>query len=133
MCCSPRRPISSKAAAATSCWRDATWRRHTMRLLECSREGGFGIVADGFGHLSQRGAGASQLLRRDLHAPLCEVVHRRYPDEMNEAIGQRRSRQADFAPKIIHRPSFGDLTMQERQGAGHIRIAQAGEPSGLIL
>src|ERR1700730_6710300 len=67
------------------------WRR-TERLLECAGECGLGVVTDNLGNLCDGRAGVAELLSRDLHGPVGEVVHRRHADQANEAVGQRRTR-----------------------------------------
>src|SRR5207237_3737405 len=67
------------------------WRR-TERLLERAGKRGLGVVADKSGHLCEGRAGVAELLSRDLHAPVGEVVHRRHADQTNEAVGQSRTR-----------------------------------------
>ena len=51
-----------------------------------------GLTADNLGNLCEGRAGVAQLLSRDLHAPIGEVVHRRYADQTKEPVGQRRTR-----------------------------------------
>src|SRR6266550_366163 len=67
------------------------WRR-TERLLERAGECGLGVVADNLGHLCEGRAGVAEFLSSNLHPPTGEVVHRRYADQTNEALGQRRTR-----------------------------------------
>src|SRR5204863_1620088 len=67
------------------------WRR-TERFLERAGECGLGVVADNLGNLGEGRAGVAELLSRDLHAPIGEVVHRRHADQTNKAVGQRRTR-----------------------------------------
>ncbi len=55
------------------------WRR-TERLLERAGECGLGVVADNLGNLGEGRAGVTELLSRDLHAPISEVVHRWHAD-----------------------------------------------------
>src|SRR4029079_188061 len=91
-------PLSTQPLAVRTSPRG--WRR-TKCILERAGECGFGVVADKFGNLCQGRISVAELLSRDLHAPTCEVVHGWHADQMNEAIGQRRTRQADLAAKVI--------------------------------
>jgi len=72
-------------------------RRCTDRLLESARECGLGVVADNIGDLCEWRAGVAELLSRDLHAPISEVLNRRHAEQANEAISQCRTRQTDLA------------------------------------
>src|SRR5713101_8462143 len=86
-------------------------RRDTDSLLEGAGKSGLGTVTDQVGNLRKGRAGIAELLGRDLHAPTGDVVHRRHADQTNEAVGQRRTRQADLTAKVIHAPRPGDVVM----------------------
>src|SRR5215475_6897413 len=107
MCQAPTYPVPSTRAGRTGGRRSLAvgtpprgWRR-TKRLLECARECGLGVVTDKLGNLSEGRTGIAQLLSRDLHAPTGEIVHWRHADQADESVGQRRTRQADLAAKVI--------------------------------
>ena len=85
--------------------------RSPERLLEGAGKSGLGTVTDQVGNLRKGCAGIAELLGRDLHAPIGDVVHRRHADQTNEAVGQRRTRQADLTAKVIHVPRPGDVVM----------------------
>jgi hypothetical protein len=85
--------------------------RSPERLLEGAGKSGLGTVTDQVGNLRKGRAGIAELLGRDLHAPTGDVVHRRHADQTNEAVGQRRTRQADLTAKVIHVPRPGDVVM----------------------
>jgi CheY-like chemotaxis protein len=79
------------ARKLADCTSPCGWRR-AERLLERAGECGLGVVADNLGNLSKGRAGVAELLSRDLHAPIGEVVHRWHADQANEAVGQRGTR-----------------------------------------
>jgi hypothetical protein len=74
-----------------SCSNVATWLAPHERLFERAGACGLGIVADNLSNLRDGRASVAELLSRDLHAPIGEVVHRRHADQTNEAVGQRRT------------------------------------------
>src|SRR5207237_3027284 len=73
--------------------------RSPERLLKGAGKSGLGTVTDQVGNLRKGRAGIAELLGRDLHAPIGDVVHRRKADQTNETVGQRRTRQADLTAK----------------------------------
>ena len=85
--------------------------RSPERLLEGAGKSGLGTVTDQVGNLRKGRIGIAELLGRDLHAPTGDVVHRRHADHTNEALGQRRTRQADLTAKVVHVPGPGDVVM----------------------
>ena len=85
--------------------------RSPERFLEGAGKSGLGTVTDRVGNLRKGRAGIAELLGRDLHAPAGDVVHRRHADQIDEAVGQRRTRQADLTAKVIHVPRPGDVVM----------------------
>src|SRR5437588_874231 len=93
-------PIGRSLSVRTS---PGGWRR-PERLLEGAGKSGLGTVTDQVGNLRKGRAGIAELLGRDLHAPTGDVVHRRPADQTNEAVGQRRTRQADLAAQGSHGP-----------------------------
>src|SRR6478735_9685614 len=97
--------------------------RSPERLLEGAGKSGLGTITDQVGNLRKGRAGIAELLGRDLHAPTGDVVHRRHADQTNEAVGQRRARQADLTAKVIHAPGPRDVPVYERQRPRHMRIA----------
>src|SRR6478735_4009549 len=103
------------------------------RLLEGAGKSGLGTVPDQVGNLRKGRAGIAELLGRDLHAPTGDIVHRRHADQTNEAVGQRRTRQADLTAKVIHVPRPGNVAMEQRQRPRYVGVAQTGEPTGLPL
>ena len=91
------------------------------------------VVADNLGNLCEGRVGAAEFLSRDLHAPISEVLNWRHTEQANEAVGQCRTREADLAAKVIDGPTPGDIAVQQRQCPRNVRIAQTGEPSGLVV
>ncbi len=85
--------------------------RSPKRLLEGAGKSGLGTVTDQVCNLRKGRARIAELLGRDLHALTGDVVHRRYADQADEAVGQRRTRQVDLTAKVIHVPMPGDVVM----------------------
>src|SRR5712671_8114130 len=127
-------PIADSCAAAKLSVRTSPggW-RSPERLLEGAGKSGLGTVTDQVGNLREGRTGIAEFLGRDLHAPTGDVVHRRHADQTNEALGQRRTRQADLTAKVIHIPRPGNVAMEQRQRPRYVGIAQTGEPTGLPL
>ena len=69
---------------------------------------------------------------RQLHAQLPQVLHRRLTDEMHKAFGQHRARCTSLCRERIQRPALRRGIVQQRQRARDQRIAQPGEPAGLL-
>src|SRR5947207_10758476 len=78
--------------------------RSPERLLEGAGKSGLGTVTYQVGNLRKGRACIAELLGRDLHAPTGDVVHQRHADQIDKAVGQRRTRQADLTAQIIHVP-----------------------------
>jgi hypothetical protein len=55
-------------------------------LLERSGKGSLGIVSDPFRYLRKRCAGAAEIVRGDLHAPISEIVHGSLTNQSGKAI-----------------------------------------------
>src|SRR5260370_2901870 len=105
-------PIADSCAAANLSVRTSPggW-RSPERLLEGAGKSSLGTVTDQVGNLRKGRAGIAELLGRDLHAPTSDVVHRRHADQTNEAVGERRTRQADLTANVLHAPRPGDVVM----------------------
>src|SRR3954453_9913099 len=99
----PERPESPPLGAAPA--RIAPRPRwDATELLERAAERSLRPVPDQTRSLGDRGRPASQETRRELHAPLCEILNRRYPDQMHEALCEGRSRQTHRRRQLVEAP-----------------------------
>lgn len=68
-----------------------------------------------------------------LYAPAGQVVHRRLADQPREALRERRTRQANFASKIVDGPLLGHAAVKEAQSPRHEAVFETREPSSLFI
>jgi hypothetical protein len=101
-------------------------------LLERPAERRLRRVADILGDLGEAQPAIRQQARRHLHAPLCEVLHRRLLDEVKKSIGERGARQPGLARELFERPWMRRLAVQQGERAADEPVAQSGEPPGLL-
>lgn len=97
--------------------------------LEGAREGGFGVVADFLRNRSDLGPPLAQQPGAELHAPVGEVLHRRLPGQLNEALVQGRARQPDLPAQFVDAPGFGRAFVQQDDRLADIAVAQGAQPA----
>src|SRR5687768_9609708 len=91
--------------------RDASWiapsprrGRRAKGALERAVECRLGIVAAVLRDAGEAGGFVAQALSGDGEPPAGQVLYGRLPDDVGEALGQRRSRQSDLLGELLHRP-----------------------------
>ena len=98
-------------------------------FLEGAVEGRLQLVADVGAGLGDADAGEFQPAGRQLHAPASEIVHRRCPDALGEAVGKGRAREAGFAREPVEGPIFRRPAVDEPERGADVLVAQAGQPA----
>ena len=95
-------------------------------FLKGAVEGGLGFIADLRPHLRDADARNREASRRQLHAPLAEIVHGRNTDVVSKAIGKHRSREADFVGEELKGPFSCRLPMDQSHGVSDVSVPEPG-------
>src|SRR5436190_673101 len=106
--------------------------RHAELALEGAVESGLGLVAEPLGDVRQPRAGRAKLAGGEREAPFGQVLDRRLPDEVREALGEDRAGAADLARELVDRPGARGVAVQKLEAFADIGVAQAGEPAALL-
>ena len=75
----------------------------------------------------------SKVRAGELHAPVGEVAHGRFTDQVGEPRRERRARHADLFGQRRHCPFSCGLAMDRSKRSSHLLVAQGGEPSPIGL
>ena len=110
----------------------ATRRAEAYHASERPIEGGLGRVAHLRGDAGDAGVRVAQELGSELDPPVGEVGHRRLADQRVEAVDERGAGEADGPSERVDGPIAIRLGVESLQRAAHVRIAQAGEPAGVL-
>src|SRR5215468_6885746 len=87
-------------------------RRSGKLALEGTVECGFGSIADARGNFCNAVFGGLQKFGAEFHAPLRQIGHRRFIEEMSEAIGKGRAREPGLPRKACNGPLLRRVFVQ---------------------
>lgn len=100
--------------------------------FEGTVESGFGVVADCGGDFRDALLSGLKEFCAEFEAPFGEIGYRRFVQEMGEATGKARAREADAASQSGNGPVLRGILVKQSKRLADDGIASSGEPTDLV-